>query len=411
MMRTIDYWVGQPTCWLLTQVNRVFRALGLDRASGPPPRKILFIKLEEQGALVVACPAVRRAEQMVGRDNVYFVTFDQNRPIIELINLVPSQNILCIRNENPWQVAVDTLKVIWRARRLRLDATIDMEFFARGSAALTYLCGSRRRVGLHGFNAGGPYRGDLLTHRVLYNPYLHTADAYEILVMALASDPKETPMLKAPVPTRREDVPGFEPADLVLRKVRGALEARFGNTFPSPLIVFHPNTGDALRVRKWPAENYAALAEKLLSRYEQGAILITGLTSENKAIQKIVDSVGSPRVHSLSGALSLEDLLTLLTFADVLITNDSGPAHFAALTPVHLVALYGPETPTLFGPLGRRTRVLHQSYACSPCLTAFNYRLSSCDNNLCVKSISAEAVMEAVSACLAERGIAESAAC
>ena len=45
----------------------------------------------------------------------------------------------------------------------------------------------------------------------------------------------------------------------------------------------------------------------------------------------------------------MRELLTLYTLADVLVTNDSGPAHFASLTPVHTVVLFGPETPLLFG--------------------------------------------------------------
>lgn len=401
-MRRIDHWVGKPVCWLLTQADRVARLIPRRKKAAPPAR-ILFIKLEEQGALVVACPAIMRAIDLVGRDNVFFITFDQNAHILDMLNLLPPGNIFSIRSSNPWQVFIDTLRVIARVRRRRIDATVDMEFFARGSAALTYLCGSRVRVGLHAFSAGGPYRGDLMTHKVLYNPYLHTADAYEVLVMALTSDPRETPMLKAEVPATRRQPPTFTPPEASLVKVRGALEARFGNALPRPLFVFHPNTGDALRVRKWPKENYVALAETLMRRYPDGAILLTGLPSENEDIGWIAQQANSRRVHSLSGHLNLADLLTLLSMADLLVTNDSGPAHFSALTPVHLVALYGPETPTLFGPLGTRNRVLHHPVACSPCLTAFNYRLSSCGNNVCVKSITVEEIMAAVEACLAER--------
>ena len=81
------------------------------------------------------------------------------------------------------------LRSLWKIRRLGIDATVDMEFFARAPAVLAFLTGARRRVGLHRYTSEGPYRGDLLTHRVEHNPYLHTAVSYYLLVEALKLSP------------------------------------------------------------------------------------------------------------------------------------------------------------------------------------------------------------------------------
>ena len=54
----------------------------------------------------------------------------------------------------------------------------------------------------------------------------------------------------------------------------------------------------------------------------------------------------------------------------LLITNDSGPAHFASLTPIKSITLFGPETPVLYGPLGPDAVHLFAKLACSPCLSA-----------------------------------------
>jgi len=401
-MRFIDAWVGKPLCWMLTVWNRINTALRTAQTNTAPPNKVLFVKLEEQGALVVAVPAIRRAAAMLGSENLYFVTFDENRRILDLMGLVPPENIFQIRSQSSRHLLWDTLRVVWRVRRLRIDATIDMEFFARGSAILTYLCGSRRRVGLHGFETGGPYRGDLMTHRVFYNPYLHTADAYEVLVRALEQEPFDIPMLKAPVCSSREELPAFVPSDAATRRVNELLQAH-GNVVPAgPLVVFHTNCSDVLRVRKWPEQNYVALAQLLLRDYPDATVVLSGLPNEAETSESLKKQMGD-RAISLAGKLSLLELLTLLDRADVLVTNDSGPAHFAGLTRAHLVVLYGPETPALFGPLGKRTHVLYQSFACSPCLTAFNYRLSPCSDNKCMKSIPVDQVYEAVAACLEER--------
>ena len=91
----------------------------------------------------------------------------------------------------------------------------------------------------------------------------------------------------------------------------------------------------------------------------------------------------------------LDDVLQLCHLSQVLITNDSGPAHFATLTPVPVVTLFGPETPTLYGPRGKRAKNLFAGIACSPCLTAFNHRNSSCTDNVCLQEIKVQQVLEA----------------
>jgi len=90
--------------------------------------------------------------------------------------------------------------------------------------------------------------------------------------------------------------------------------------------------------------------------------------------------------------------MVLYCLADVLVTNDSGPAHFASLTPIRTVTLFGPETPLLFAALTPRNKPLWAGIACSPCVSAVNNRQSACTNNVCMQRISVEQVFEAVAA-------------
>ena len=124
---------------------------------------------------------------------------------------------LARRHAEAFGFARELLSSLWRVRRLGIDATVDMEFFARASAILALLTGAGRRCGLHRFEAEGPYRGDLLTHRLQWNPYLHTSAAYLVLVEALLHDPAECPMLKRPASGQLPAPPPFVPsADEVL---------------------------------------------------------------------------------------------------------------------------------------------------------------------------------------------------
>jgi len=42
--------------------------------------------------------------------------------------------------------------------------------------------------------------------------------------------------------------------------------------------------------------------------------------------------------------------------ASLLITNDGGPVHFSALTPIPSIVFFGPETPVLYGSLAKNAR-------------------------------------------------------
>ncbi len=129
--------------------------------------------------------------------------------------------------------------------------------------------------------------------------------------------------------------------------------------------------------------------------------MLTGAPSERAIAEGLCRALASPRVISVAGQTTLRELLTLYTLATVLVTNDSGPGHFASLTPVHAIVLFGPETPRLFGPLAPATTVIWKELACSPCVSVFNHRLSPCRNNVCMQSITVDEVFDAVRDALA----------
>ena len=59
-------------------------------------RRIVFVKLAEQGTTVLAYSAIQRAVEMVGRENVFFLTFEHNRFILDAIDLIPGRNVVSI---------------------------------------------------------------------------------------------------------------------------------------------------------------------------------------------------------------------------------------------------------------------------------------------------------------------------
>ena len=170
-----------------------------------------------------------------------------------------------------------------------------------------------------------------------------------------------------------------------------------------PLFLLNANASDLIPLRRWSSENYVELARLLLGRFPEAHIAFTGAASEATRADDLVARVGSKRCFSLAGQTTLRQLLVLYGLADVLITNDSGPAHFAALTPIHTVTLFGPETPLLFAALTPRNTPLWAGIACSPCVSALNNRQSACRNNVCMQRITTDQVFQAVCRSFQER--------
>jgi ADP-heptose:LPS heptosyltransferase len=96
-----------------------------------------------------------------------------------------------------------------------------------------------------------------------------------------------------------------------------------------------------------------------------------------------------PACIDLTGrTATIREVAVLLHLGALLITNDGGTGHVAALTPIPSIVLFGPETPVLYGSLSPRAVNVHKALSCSPCLTAYNHRRSPCDgDNVCLKSI------------------------
>ncbi len=396
-MRQIDRWLGVPVCVALTVMRKLRDFTDLLRGRHPIRiRSILFVKLAEQGATVLAHQALKRAEEIVGRENVYFLVFEENRFILDVMEVIPEENVIAIPSGSLRSVLFGTIRALWRLRRLRIDASIDFEFFARSSAVLTYLSGAGVRVGYHSFAGEAPYRGDLMTHRLGYNPHLHTSETFQVMVEALDAPPEDMPALDMSVPPVQESGASFTPKAKELERIKAVLESRAGTSSYSPLVLLNANASDLLPLRRWPGGRYVELARRLIEKSHNVHIAFTGAPNEAEDIEKLVEAVGSDRCFSMAGKTTLRELLVLYCLADVLVTNDSGPALFATLTPINSITLFGPETPALFGGNTPNTNIIWKKLPCSPCVSAYNNRLSACRNNACMQRITVEEVFSLV---------------
>jgi ADP-heptose:LPS heptosyltransferase len=394
-MRRLDRALGIPGAAIGTAAVK----LAASRTPVPgPPRKILFVKLVEQGTTVLARPAFEAAAARVGGENVFCLTLEENRGILDVMGMIPERNVIAVPGSTPWAIVRGLAGAIRRIRRLGVDAVVDLEFFARATAVIASLTGAPVRVGMHPGPGAGPWRGDLFTHRVLYQADLHTSQLFAMLVSALDYPPDSLPTLPFVAPPReRWSEPTFHPTPGDLRRVEELLGGRGGGR----LFVLNANAGDLEPLRRWPPERYVELAGRLLGEYAGSRVVFCGAPAEAATTDGLASRVASARCSSLAGRTSLRELFGVLSLCDVLVSNDSGPAHFACLTPSRVVVLFGPESPRRFGPLSVRAEAISAGLACSPCLSAYNNRRSGCRDNVCMQRIGVPEVLSAIGRLLA----------
>ena len=398
IMRAIDRWVGVPLCALASP----FVALA-DRirqmAGGPPPpaRKLLFIELSEMGSAIIVDPAMRRA-QALGAE-IFFLIFRSNRASLTLLNTVPSENVFTIDATSVATLVRDTWTFLRQARARGIDTVIDLELFSRFTALLTGLCGARRRVGYHIFHGEGLWRGTMLTHKVHYNPHMHIAKNFLSLVHAAFAVNDEVPFSTIPIPDSaiRIAQATIDPEirmrvieRITLLAASAGLQFRHGH---QPLFLVNPNASDLLVQRRWAPDRFSALIRALHGKWPESLILVTGSPSELEYVEGVRRGAQVKNAINFAGQVAFGELPALYSVADVMVTNDSGPGHFSSVTGLHTVVLFGPETPALYGSLGKSIPIT-ANLACSPCVSAANHRKTPCSDNACMRAISVEEVME-----------------
>jgi ADP-heptose:LPS heptosyltransferase len=398
-MRRIDRSAGVPLCALTTALLEIWWWL---RPMPPRPvRRVLFIELSEMGSTILADPAMRKARARLNAE-LYFVIFAQNAESLDLAETISRANVFCIRNTSLWHLALDTLTFLLWTRRNRIDTVVDLELFSRFTALLTGLSGANRRVGFYRFHNEGLYRGEMLTHRVAYNPHIHIAKNFIALIDALLSATPTIPYAKTLIGDDELTI-AFPPPSASARE---GLLMRIKTLVPNldltrfRVVLINPNASEMLPQRRWMPERFAELIQCILAANDDILVLITGAPSERAEAEQLASQSGSDRCIAFAGQSALGDLPALYALAVVMVTNDSGPAHFAAASGLPTIVLFGPETPNLYRPLGNSIPI-YAGLACSPCVSASNHRKSACDDNVCMRAISVEQVFAAVTDVLA----------
>jgi ADP-heptose:LPS heptosyltransferase len=390
--RWIDRWIGQLLCGVVSIWARL--SGGLKPASTLPrePQNILVILLSEMGSIVLAGPMFAALRQRYPTATLHVLQLKRNQEVAKLLQLAHPDNFHSLNDRSGTELIQDIWRVVRTMRGLKLDAVIDCELFSRISSLMAYLVGAPVRVGFTPHTQEGLYRGGYINHAIPYNPYQHITQQFLSLVDALEDTrvPRNKAAAIRPLPTQPELNVDFPASELA--------------TYQQKLLADHPSLsgrkivllyagGGLLPERAWPMEHYARVARGLCDAGH--AVGLIGLSEDAALAKELTTHIASPQCADLTGyTRSIRELLMLFHAAQLLITNDGGPGHFASLTPIRTFAFFGPETARLYGPLGPRASTYESGIACSPCLSAYNHRRTFCDgDNQCLKRIAPDPVL------------------
>jgi lipopolysaccharide heptosyltransferase II len=321
--------------------------------SGSPwldARRVLAVRLDGMGDLLMTSPAIRAVKTAGCRVSVLVSPAGE-----EAARLIPGIDEVIVY-EAPWVKASPTPSsgtgerlMIERLRRGCFDAAVVFTVYSQSPLPAALLCQMADIPLRLAHCRENPYHllSDWIPEPDPGHPVRHEVRRQLDLVAAVGYAGQDE-WLRVRVPPESQE------------RVADVLAAG-GGTGAGPLVVVH--TGASAPSRRYPAEHFTEAA-RLLAR--QGCCLaFTGSAAELDTVESIRARLGAPSL-CLAGRLDLAGLAALLSFADVLVTNNSGPVHLAAAVGTPVVDLYALTNPQ-HTPWGVGNRVLFHDVECRWC--------------------------------------------
>ena len=296
---------------------------------------ILIIKPSSLGDIVLALPALSALRRNFPNARISWVVRPEFAPLLEehphLDEMILFDRKLLGKAWFRPGAFCSLARLIRRLRRSKFDAVFDFQGLFR-TAALGWLSGCKNRFGMANAREGARF---LYTHKVEQNQdCIHLVDYY-LKVIEAAGAPDLRVEFVLP-----QDAAAADSARRLLR------EHDIG---PEKYVVFVPGSTDADKC--WPVERFAALAQKISSRFSV-PIVATGMASEASFIDRL-SSLANVPVINLAGRTSLKELTALLRAAKLVVSNDTGPGHIAAALGTPLVLMFSWSNPARIAPYGR----------------------------------------------------------
>ncbi|MBD0371616.1 MAG: lipopolysaccharide heptosyltransferase II [Pyrinomonadaceae bacterium] len=188
-------------------------------------------------------------------------------------------------------------------------------------------------------------------HEVFYS--LNIISELERLLYGASSVEEREPQFRLNVSAERK------------REAIAILKLRATESELGCIIALCPGSTNS-RAKRWPAEWYAALADRLADEMCAKILLIGA--HEELEVSRAVSRQMRHRPVVLTGETDLAQLTAVLSQVDLLITNDTGPAHISAALERPTIVIFGPTDPRTTRPFSKSAEVIRNPPDCAPCM-------------------------------------------
>jgi lipopolysaccharide heptosyltransferase I len=322
----------------LSQRHRIFRELSAKvkaKHLRSMPKNILIIKPSSLGDIVLALPALSALRRSFPDAKISWFIRPEFAPLLD--NHPHLDGIIHFNRKflgkawyNPRAFGA-LLSLIRRLRRSKFDLVIDLQGLFR-TAALAWLSGCKKRFGM---TTAREFAHIFYTHKLMQDQScIHLVDYYLKIAQAVGASDLSVEFI---LNTDRADV---DSANRLLTEQQ---------INPDNYVVIVP--GSAHSDKCWPIERFAALADKISSKFGF-SIVATGTKAEKNIIENLQRKT-SVRLTNLAGLTNLCELTALIKAAKLVISNDTGPGHIAAVLGIPVVLIFGRSNPARVAPYGR----------------------------------------------------------
>lgn len=336
--------------------------------------EIFISKYFGMGSILLATPMIKSIRRRFKNAKIVFVTFESNRKFCE--DLEEIDEIITFDTKNPIRFTSDVVRFILNYHRPSIF--IDLEFYANFPLIITVLSGSKLNLA---FIERQLLRKIYINKPVYFNYRKHMVEIFHHFGVLLGVEEEATH--------------NFSKLHFTHNHLRKVEEMTKGF---NEIILVNPNASNLSYLRIWPEYNFANLIEHLSQNKNRLVVMIGG--KEDRAHnEEVLAMVAGPKdnIKNVAGLLNLNETFALLSVGKLLITNDSGPLHWAVALDTPTVSFFGPETPELYGPVeASRHKVFYSGMYCSPCMNVLYDKLSKCKDNVCLKKITLNEVLETV---------------
>lgn len=384
-IRYAERYIGSLLCFVLT-IFHGFRRSPKDASI----KKVLVIELVEMGAAVMAYSSLRYIKERIPDAEIHALCLASKKDSWEMLDVIDEGNVHVIDDSSVSALFRSLLQQTRSLSRRNFDLIIDYELFLRIAAITAFFIRAKFRAGYFRYTMEGMYRGNFYDIRCNFNQNMHIAKNHLALTKSAIGLSKSYYNYAGRIENSEIVVPSYASDARLKERVRERLkELGHGG---EPLLIIAPTVGKALSIRDYPKDAYVEVIKKLFVACPTHRIVLVGTPEHRSVCEYINKETGSRCINMAGETASLAELVELFGMAELLISNDSGNPHFAGMVGLPTLAIFGPETPFLYGPLGKAV-CLFEFFHTSPSITAYNHKNPPVSEDPSLRAIAPERVV------------------